>query len=233
MLILTAHQPVYMPWLGLFHKIFLSDTFCIFDNVQYTKKDFINRNRIKTKDGPLWLTVPIESTNHHNLKLKDARILQNGWQIKHFKSIQSAYARSRFYSDYIDEVEALFMGEKWEFLADLNEAWLKFGLKTLGINVNIEKASKLPLEGSKSDLVANMCSQLGADLYIFGELGKNYADRSTFEAIGVNVYFQEYTHPVYTQLHGDFVSHLSILDLILNEGPKSCEILITGNTKAL
>ena len=103
-MILTAHQPVYMPWLGLFHKISLAETFCIFDDVQYTKKDFVNRNRIKTKDGSLWLTVPVESSNHREIRIKEVRIVQNGWQKKHFRSIQSAYAKANYYSDYIDQL---------------------------------------------------------------------------------------------------------------------------------
>ena len=228
-MILTAHQPVYMPWLGLFHKISLADTYCIFDDVQYTKKDFVNRNRIKTKDGPLWLTVPVESTNHRELKIKDVQIIQDGWQTKHFKSIQSAYAKSEYYSDYIDQIEALFMAKKWGNLVDLNRAWLDFGLSALRIDVKIHKASDFHFDGSKSDLVASMCSQLKADTYIFGELGADYADRSTFERIGVTIHFQRYLHPVYTQLHGGFVSHLSFIDLLLNEGPKSKEILMSGN----
>ena len=228
-MILTAHQPVYMPWLGLFHKISLADTYCIFDDVQYTKKDFVNRNRIKTKDGPLWLTVPVESTNHRVLKIKDVQIIQDGWQSKHFKSIQLAYAKSRYYSDYIDQVETLFLAKKWGYLVDLNKAWLDFGLDVLEIKVNMNKASDFHFEGSKSDLVASMCSQLKADTYIFGELGADYADKSTFAKIGVNIHFQKYIHPVYTQLHGGFVSHLSFLDLILNEGPKSKEILMSAN----
>ena len=228
-MILTAHQPVYMPWLGLFHKISLADTYCIFDDVQYTKKDFVNRNRIKTKDGPLWLTVPVESANHHELKIKNVKVIQDGWQTKHFKSIQSAYAKSRFYSDYIDQIEELFMAKKWAFLVDLNKAWLDFGLRSLEIEVNIHKASDFHFEGSKSDLVASMCSQLQANSYIFGELGADYAEVSTFKKIGVSIHFQKYIHPTYTQLHGEFVSHLSFLDLLLNEGPKSREILLSGN----
>ena len=232
-MILTAHQPVYMPWLGLFHKISLAETYCIFDDVQYTKKDFLNRNRIKTKDGSLWLTVPVESSNHRELRIRDVRIIQNGWQTKHFKSIQSAYRKSNYYSDYIDQLEDIFLKRNWEYLVDLNGAWLNFGLSVLGINVVVEKASNFKFEGSKSDLVASMCSVLGADKYIFGALGADYVDRSTFEKIGVSISFQEYIHPKYTQLHGDFVSHLSLIDLILNEGPKSREILMSGNVQAI
>lgn len=232
-MILTAHQPVYMPWLGLFHKISLAETFCIFDDVQYTKKDFVNRNRIKTKDGSLWLTVPVESSNHREIRIKEVRIVQNGWQKKHFRSIQSAYAKANYYSDYIDQLEELFLKRNWEYLVDLNAAWLDFGLRVLGIDVVIEKASNFKFEGSKSDLVANMCSVLGADKYIFGALGTNYANKSTFEKIGVSICFQDYIHPKYTQLHGDFVSHLSMIDLILNEGPKSREILMSGNVEAI
>jgi hypothetical protein len=231
--ILTAHQPVYLPWLGLFHKIALADRFCIFDVAQYQTKDFNNRNKIKTNTGPIWLSVPVESKYHLEKKLCDIKIINNGWNRKHFKSIDLAYRKAPFYSDYIGELEAILASSTYTYLADLNYATLDFGLKSLGINVPIDTASRHDFQGHKSDLVLDMCKKLGASSYIFGAQGRNYADVDSFSSCGIKVYFQDYNHPVYPQLHGDFEPYMSIIDLLFNVGPESFDVLMSGNISAL
>jgi hypothetical protein len=171
-MILTAHQPVYLPWLGLFHKIALSEKFCIFDMVQYQTKDFNNRNKIKTKDGSFWLTVPVESKDHFNKKLIDIKIIQNGWNKKHFKSILFEYKKAKFLNDYIDDIENFYLKNNFEFLADLCTEMLLFFLDKLDINLPVVKASSYNFQGEKSDLVLDMCLQLEANNYIFGAQGK-------------------------------------------------------------
>lgn len=232
-MILTAHQPVYLPWLGLFHKIALSDHFCIFDIVQYQTKDFNNRNKIKTNTGSLWLSVPVESKNHFEKKIKDVRIVNNGWNRKHFKSIDLAYRQAPFYSDYIGALEVILMGKTYTYLADLNFSTLEFGLKSLGISVPIVTASSFDFEGSKSNLVLDMCRKLGASDYIFGAQGENYADIDSFLSCNVKPHFQEYIHPVYTQLHGEFEPYMSLIDLLFNVGKKSFDVLMSGNVAVL
>jgi len=108
-MILTAHQPVYLPWLGLFHKISLADRYCIFDIAQYQTKDFNNRNKIKTNSGEIWLTVPVESKNHFQKKLCDIKIINNGWNKKHFKSIYLAYKKAPHFDQYIDELDRILL----------------------------------------------------------------------------------------------------------------------------
>ncbi|MBW1650870.1 MAG: WbqC family protein [Deltaproteobacteria bacterium] len=231
-MILTAHQPVYLPWLGLFHKIGLADIFCIFDIVQYQKKDFNNRNKIKTHNGPIWLTVPVESKNHFKTKICDIRIINNGWNKKHFKSIELAYKKALFFEKYIDDVKTIFNTE-YKFLTDLNTDILKFFLKCLKIDIPIVKASDYDFKGKKSDLVLDMCVKLGASKYIFGEQGKNYADAHTFNNSGIEIFFQEYNHPQYKQLHGEFQPFMSVIDLLFNEGEKSKEIIFYNNCASI
>jgi hypothetical protein len=228
-MILTAHQPVYIPWLGLFHKIFLAEHFCIFDIAQYQTKDYNNRNLIKTHQGQIWLSVPVESKDHYQKKLCDIKIINNGWNKKHFKSIQLSYKNSPYFKDYSAGLEQILIGNNYEFLTDLNTDILKFMLKAFNIDVQISKASDFDFAGAKSDLVLDMCVKLKADKYIFGSQGKNYADEESFKKQNVTIYFQDYKHPVYKQLHGDFLPYMSALDLLFNEGPKSKEILISGN----
>lgn len=232
-MILTAHQPVYLPWLGLFHKIALSDCFCIFDIAQYQTKDFNNRNKIKTNAGPIWLTVPVESKNHFNKKISDVKIINNGWNRKHFKSIELAYRKAPFYSDYIDEIEKILIGNTYTYLAELNFTTLDFGLSSLGIKIPIITASNYDFVGYKSDLVLDMCKKLNAKDYIFGAQGRSYADVESFLACGITPHFQNYIHPAYSQLHGNFEPFMSIIDLLFNAGSQSYDILMSGNIKSL
>jgi hypothetical protein len=227
--ILTAHQPVYLPWLGLFHKIALADMFCYFDIAQYQTKDFNNRNKIKNNTGELWLSVPVESKDHFEKSVGNIRIVEGPWRRKHFKTIQLAYQRAPFFSDYIDGIEAIIVNQQFETLSDLNLAILRFLLNCLGLSRPIVKASDYSFRGVKSDLVLDMCLQLKANIYIFGAQGRDYADVEKFRVSGVDPYFQDYRHPTYHQLHGNFRPYMSIIDLLLNEGPRSLDILLSGN----
>ncbi len=228
-MILTAHQPVYLPWLGLFHKIALSDAYCYFDDVQYQIKDFNNRNKIKTAQGPLWITVPVLSEGYRDKKIWQIEINNSiDWRKKHWKSIYLAYKKAPFFGRYADFFEDVYKKE-WKYLVALNEYMLKWFLAELKIDVSYTKASELHFNGTKSELVLDMCKKLGATAYIFGKLGEDYADTEVFVREGVRVYFQDYVHPEYPQLHGDFAPYMSIIDLLFNCGDKSLEILMQGN----
>jgi len=228
-MILTGHQPVYLPWLGLFHKIALADLYCYFDVAQYQTKDYNNRNRIKTHDGAIWLSVPVESKNHFEKRVGEIRIVQNGWQRKHLKSIQIAYQKAPHFSLYIKGIESLLNSHSSGSLGDLNLEMLRFFLRCLDIRTPIVKASEYQFEGAKSDLVLDMCIKLGADVYIFGAQGKNYADVGKFRSSGIEPHFQQYNCPSYRQLYGDFLPYMSVIDLLFNEGPASREIIMAGN----
>lgn len=228
-MILTAHQPVYLPWLGLFHKIALADLFCYFDIVQYQTKDYNNRNKIKTHAGDIWLSVPVESKDHFAKCVGDIRIVQDGWQRKHFRSLQLSYTKAPFFRDYIDGLEALLIGQKFETLSALNFEMLRFLMRCLNIDTPVVKASEYSFTGTKSDLVLEMCVQLKADVYIFGAQGRDYADLQRFRERDVEAYFQDYQHPQYQQLHGSFLPYMSVVDLLFNEGARSREILLSGN----
>jgi hypothetical protein len=224
--ILTAHQPVYLPWLGLFHKIALCDTYVFLDSVKYLKQDWNNRNKIKGSAGPMWLTVPVATGGTDNILLPDVRISnEHNWRVKHWRSIRSCYGRAPYFDQYAPFLEDVYR-RKWEFLNELNLHVLQWSLEVLGIKARFLRASELDLEGTKSDLVLDMCRKLGAKTYIFGALGRDYAEVADFERAGVDVMFQDYRHPQYPQLHGDFISHLSIIDLLFNCGAKSLEILM-------
>ena len=228
-MILTAHQPVYLPWLGLFHKIALAETFVYFDQVQYLPKDWMNRNKIRTKDGSILLTVPVLRKGYRDLKTSEIEINNStNWQKKHLRSISLNYKKSPYFENYIPFFEDVY-SRKWEFLGDLNEYMLKWFLDELGIKVNFLNAKNFKFEGEKSSLILNMCKKLDASTYIFGTLGKDYANVHEFEKNNVKLIFQDYNHPKYSQLYNEFVSHLSVIDLLFNHGPKSLEIILSNN----
>lgn len=232
-MILTAHQPVYLPWIGLFHKIYLADQFCWFDIAQYQKRDFNNRNKIKTSQGELWLTVPVESKDHFEKKLSEIKIINNGWNKKQFKSICLSYKKAKYFDDYISSFETILINNEYNLLSDLCFDILKYMLQCFSIQVPIVKASDYDFAGSKSDLVLDMCVKLQADKYIFGALGKDYADVSSFNSKGIQVYFQDYKHPVYSQLHGNFLPYMSAIDLLFNEGMRSKEVMLENNVQSI
>lgn len=228
-MILTAHQPVYLPWLGLFHKIAISDSFCYFDDVQYLKKDWNNRNKIKTFNGEAWLTVPVLTKKHKEKSIREIKINNSiNWRNKHWNSIYLNYKKAPYFDKYSNFFEDVY-NKEWHYLTDLNEYMLKWFLKELGIKVDYYKASELNFKGYKSELVLDMCKKLGTDLYIFGSLGKDYADTEDFNKEGIKIYFQNYKHPIYAQMHGEFLPYMNIIDLIFNCGGNSFEILMSGN----
>lgn len=230
-MILTAHQPVYLPWLGLFHKIALSDAFCSFDDVQYLKKDWNSRNKIKTAGGPIWLSVPVLSGGHREKAIRDIEIDNStDWRRKHWKSIYLNYKKAPHFSRYADFLEEAYKSH-WTHLTRLNEYMLKWFLKELGIKTEFHKASELHFEGRGSGLVLDMCRKMRADAYVFGILGKDYAETETFEKAGIRAVFQDYKHPVYPQAGGEFIPCMSIIDLLFNCGPNSLEILMSGNAR--
>lgn len=231
-MILTAHQPVYLPWLGLFHKIALADKLCFFDNVQYQPKDWNNRNKIKFHNGTSdWLTVPVLRKSYLERSYLEIKINNEfPWQRKHWKSIELNYDKSSYFKLYEKELRK-FYEVKWEFLSELNYEMLLFFLEKLNISVPVVRMKDYNFNGRKSELVLDMCKQLGAKIYIFGSNGKDYADLNAFSADGITPVFQEYLHPIYPQLHDDFISHLSIIDLLLNCGLESLSIIMKDNLK--
>lgn len=228
-MILTAHQPVYLPWLGLFHKIALADKFVFFNEVQYLPKNWNNRNKIKSASGESWLTVPVLRKGYREKKICEIGINNNEpWRRKHWRAIYFNYKNAPYFNKYASFFEDVYQRE-WHYLSDLNEFMLKWFLDTLGIRTTFLRASDFHFQGEKSDLVLDMCKQLGVHAYIFGALGRDYARGEDFEAAKIQLLFQDYQHPIYPQQYEGFISHLSIIDLLFNCGDQGLEILMRGN----
>lgn len=222
-LTLTAHQPVFLPWAGLFEKIASADRFIWLDTVQFERHGFENRVQIKTHQGAQWLTAPVKHGHAYGALLGD-----HGWHRKHLRSIELAYRKAPYFESYWDGLSAtMTIASTCTMLSDFNRLLMNWCLEQLGMDVELELASRFDFQGEKSALVLDMCKQIGATKYIFGQKGKDYADVESFKAAGIEVEFQSYKRPVYRQLHGPFVPGLSIIDLLMNEGPNSLEILTT------
>lgn len=236
MKIITGHQPVYLPWLGLFHKIALADVFVFMDDVQYLKEDWNNRNRIKDSHGSIWLTVPVRLKDSKSHTLKDILIdwethgsTKHHWQQKHWRSIQSCYGKAAYWDDYSPFFEELYLGKTWKWLSELNEHILRHLLDMLGIKTEFIVASEYGFEGYKSDLVLDHCLKLEADAVVLGTLGRDYVEEDGFLKKNISLYYQDYQHLRYPQRFGEFESHMSIIDLLFNCGSGSKRILLSGN----
>ncbi|NPE27407.1 WbqC family protein [Methanococcoides sp. SA1] len=227
--VLTAHQPLYIPWLGFFQKVSMSDKFCLWDDVQFDPNDYQNRNRLKNPNGECMITVPIKTKGYREKTIGDMQIEnQHNWQRIHLNTINISYAKAPYFESYSDFFKKTFE-RKWDKLVDLDEHILEYLFKELGMNVDIIRSSDLKLEGAKSSRIIDMCNKLEADIYIFGTLGKEYADLDKFKQANITPYFQEYKHPSYSQLWKDYTPNLSVLDLLFNYGENSYGILTANN----
>ncbi|MBF0103943.1 MAG: WbqC family protein [Deltaproteobacteria bacterium] len=233
--IITGHQPAYLPWIGLFHKIGLADIFIYMDDVQYLTRDFNNRNRIKTANGAFWMTVPVDLKHSASRLIKDIHIDRSkagtkfDWPRIHWETLRCHYTQTPYFKRYADFFYDMYFNREWGLLSDLNFHQLGFFIEALGIKVRVEKESQLGFAKKKSGRVLEHCLRFKADLCVTGCQGRDYIDETPFKNNHIKVYYQSYQHPAYTQNLGGFVSHLSIVDLLFNHGPDSGEIIVQGN----
>ena len=230
-MIVSAHQSHFLPWLGYFDKIRRADLFVVVDHVQFERGDFQNRNRIMTRTGVQWLTLPLRQHSRSELILEkeiDDRLVGNvSWGEKITRTLHHAYGRAPFFDRYMP-----FLGETfahpWTRMVDLNMHLLSFFLDQLEIATPVVKSSALRgVEGARSKMVLTMCKAAGASVYLSGSGGsREYLDVDMFEREGGEVRWQTFAHPRYPQFgQDDFAPRLAVLDLLFNAGPESAAIL--------
>jgi hypothetical protein len=218
----SINQPAYLPWLGYFDRIASSDIAIVLDSVMIEKGSYTNRNKMRSGNGWSWLTVPIKASGQP--LICEVQIdNQRDWRKKHFQLISQAYARAHHYDEYIEWAAELYARE-WTGLNELLTYSNQYFLSALSIGAQVIHSSALNVTGAKSELVLNLCKEVGATEYISGPFGIDYLDLASFERAGIRVTFQDYLHPVYEQCQGGFESHMSVLDLLLNCGPDSRRI---------
>lgn len=218
-------QPGYLPWLGFFDQMQRSDIFVYYDDVQFDKHGWRNRNRIKSPNGPHWLTVPVCHRGKDKPRICDVEIdNRQPWARKHLGTIRQFYASSPYLADFLPDLEAL-LSRQWDLLVDLDLAVIEQICVWLGLKPNTVRASEISVHGAQSDRLLNICQRYGACRYLSGDAAKDYLDVDQFRASGIDVEWHDYRHPTYTQLHGTFTPHLSVLDLLLNCGEGSADVL--------
>ncbi len=223
MTIISIRQPGYLPFVGFFKKIQSCDIFVELDDVAYTRSDFDNRNRIRTYDGSMFLTVPV--LNKFNQKLNEVKIANNeNWNKKHVNSIKNNYQKAPYFDKYFDSIEKIIM-KKWEKLLDLNISLIEYFYNELQLKTKIIKSSKIKINSTGSEKLLEICKNLKCTTYLSGSLGKNYLDEKLFLDSGIKVVYENFDHPIYNQIQREFISNMSIIDLLFNEGDVSSQIL--------
>lgn len=232
MKVVSIHQPAYLPWLGYFHKVAASDVFVFLDTVQFEKNSFTNRNRIRTRDGTQWLTVPVNLKGHTARQISEIEISSDErWKRKHTGSIQMSYGKAGHFDRFYPDVERFILNAGNSFSDLVYDMTIHF-LEKLKIDTEVIRSSALPVDGRKSELVMNICKHLGADVYLSGKLGRDYIDGEHFRENGVEVAFQDYRHPVYRQTYDGFFEGMCVLDLLMNTGKaEALPIIMSGNVK--
>jgi hypothetical protein len=210
-------QPSYIPWIGYFDLIKRSDMFVFYDDVQYTKNDWRNRNRIKTPSGPCWLTIPVQG---HGKMINEIDLPEGKWRQDHLKTLQMNYSRAAHFKEYYPFIEKLIMEDR-----SLGRycGWIIDRIcEKLGLYLRCFYSSRLGFSDlHKTDRLIAICKKLDANQYISPNGAKPYIEPEKFKSAGIELIWQDYEPKPYRQLWGEFVPYLSVLDLLFNEGEKS------------
>lgn len=219
-MIISIHQPNYLPYLGFFDKMKHSDIFVIYDDAQFNKKDFQHRNKIRIYHGWKYLTVPVKKKR---IPIKDIKIRNEltikgmPWQEVHLKEIRDNYKGAPHYAPHEEYLEAIYT-DKYDKLIDLNMDVINFLKNAFNIETKILFASELGFTSTSTERLADITDALGGDVYLSGPAGRDYLDVSLFERMGISVEFQDFKHPMYKQEYDGFIPNMSAIDALFNVG---------------
>lgn len=219
-------QSNYIPWKGYFDLIAAVDEFILYDDMQYTRRDWRNRNKIKTPQGTVWLTVPVKVKGNYYQKIKDTEIDGSAWARTHWKSLAQHYRRAAHFKEIAAWLEPLYLERHYTHLSDLNRVFLEKICAYLGIHTKIASSSDYVLKEGKTERLADLCVQAKATEYVSGPAAKDYIVPQVFEDVGVALTWFDYEgYKPYPQLWGEFTHNVSIVDLLFNCGPESAKML--------
>lgn len=214
-------QSNYIPWKGYFDIIRRADVFVIYDEVQYTKNDWRNRNLIKTAKGAEWLTIPVSQKSLQQ-RIDETTVTQKNWHKKHWNTLVCNYAKAPYFKDYEADFEAFYSSLNTENLSEINLLFIKKINSILDIKSEIIDSKSLKLSGDKNDRLIDAVKKLNGTHYISGPAAKNYIDIDKFHTESISIEWMNYSgYPLYSQLFGPFTHEVTILDLIFNEGPNA------------
>lgn len=220
-------QSNYIPWKGYFDLIAAVDEFIIFDEMQYTKRDWRNRNLIKTPNGKEWLTVPVKTKNKFHQKICETEIDGSEWKKKHLSSISQNYSNANFFQEIYQLIEPTYCQNYHSFLSDLNLEFIQLVCSYLNIKTKISSSSDYSIiEEEKTDRLVSLCLASRANVYFSGPSASRYIDKEKFKESNIELLWFDYSkYPSYPQLWGDFEHEVSILDLLFNCGESSVNFL--------
>jgi hypothetical protein len=222
---LVVLQPGYLPWLGYFDLLKKADVFVHYDDVQFDKHGWRNRNRVKGPKGAVWLTVPVLHGGRGAQSILEVEIdNRQSWRRKQLSTLEQLYARAPFSKAYLPRLREI-LERPWSRLVDLDFAVIEWLAETLGIATPRYRSSELGIGGRRNERLINLSRHFAASRYISGDAARAYLDVAAFAAAGVEVVWHNYAHPTYLQQHGEFLPYLSVIDLLLNEGGNSLAIL--------
>lgn len=235
-MIIAIHQPHFIPWLGYLHRMSQVDLFVVLDHVQFERRNYQNRSQIRLEGEARWLTVPVIQRSQKETILEkevDNRDADRPWGPNHFATVRHAYRNAAHLRDFAPTLRGI-LERRWERLADLDAAMLAFLRDAFSIGTRVVRSSSLDVQGSKSDLILNICRAVGADALLAGFGGsRGYLDRDEFARHGIDIRYHQFSHPVYRQCGPQpFLAGLGAIDLLFNEGPQSRRILLGSTEEA-
>lgn len=221
-------QSNYIPWKGYFDLINMADEFILYDDVQYTRRDWRNRNKIKTKDGLMWLSIPVNSKGNYSQPIKETTISEPTWNSRHWKSIASSYTGARYFNDYKELFENLYLGSSETHLSQINFRFIAAVCEFLNIRTKISWSMEYHLIAGKTERLVDLCQQARATTYISGPTAKGYLDETLFRQVGISVQYIDYGgYPEYDQLFPPFHHQVTVLDLIFNAGSHARKYMLS------
>jgi len=219
-------QSNYIPWKGYFDLINMVDEFIIYDEMQYTRRDWRNRNKIKTSQGLLWLTIPVEVKGKYFQKINETLVSDNDWAKQHWASIKQFYSKAKYFNEYKDRFEEFYLNNSEKYLTGINCTLIDLVNKILGIETKISMSSDYQLSDGKTERLVNLVQQANGTEYISGPAAKDYIDEKLFDDAGIKLSWMDYSgYKEYTQLFPPFEHGVSVLDLIFNEGSDALKYL--------
>ncbi|RKR10932.1 WbqC-like protein [Flavobacterium sp. 90] len=219
-------QSNYIPWKGYFDAISLADEFVIYDDMQFTRRDWRNRNIIRTSNGNKWLTIPVEVKGKYFQKINETKISDKNWNKDHWNIIKQNYSKARRFLDFKDFFEDLYLNSTSLYLSEINFRFIFAICEILKIQTNFRFSSEFELKNERSERLLDICLNLNGTDYYSGPAAKAYMNEQIFDKEGVKIHYIDYSnYPEYHQMHEPFEHSVSILDLIFNEGSNSKDFL--------